>query len=354
MNSSREPCPLTGEDFHKHFDFYSERFYITSTFCAVVGVVLSPLIVISNGLVLLSILQNITLRRVPSNILICLLSFADFLVGGVFLPLQVAWMLSFDLNNSCLYYGLMVSSGWFSCSASFLCMVAVSGERYLALFLHLKYKSIVTARRLVIIAIIIWFLSAMISTIFLLSYVITAIYITMAFLMPSLGFIMFTYYRIFKLVRYHQKQIHSHQIQETDVESAKQRKLAIMMAYVIGVSLICYGPIGYASLMAVIKGLTVETTEGFYLTLSLYTFSSLCNPLIYCRKNREIRQAVLSILPGTCWCRVRPGKRQNVAFDKTKMETTREQATSEMKKRMQDNTDQNNHFNPVRVTILQK
>lgn len=326
MNSSREPCPLTGEDFHKNFDFYSERFHITSSFCTVVGVVLSPFIVISNGLVLLSILRNTTLRRVPSNILICLLSFADFLVGGVFLPLQIAWMLSFDLNNSCLYYGLTVSSGWFSCSASFLCMVAVSGERYLALFLHLKYTSIVTVKRLVVIAIIIWFLSAMISTIFLLSYVITAIYITMAFLMPSLGFIMFTYYRIFKLVRYHQNQIQSQQVQgEADVENARQRKLAIMMSYVIGVSLICYGPIGYASLMAVIKGLTVETTEGFYLTLTLYAFSSLCNPLIYCWKNREIRQAVLLMLRSTCWCCVcsmPPSERKIVTVKKTKMETT--------------------------------
>jgi hypothetical protein len=308
MNPSREPCPLTGIDFQNNFDFYGERFRITSTFCTVIGVLLSPLVVASNGLVLLSILRSPTLRT-PSNILICLLALADFLVGTIFLPLQVSWMLNYNLNNSCVFYGLMVSSGWFSCSASFLCMVAVSGERYLALFLHLRYKSIVTVRKLVIIGIIAWLICALISAIFLLSYVIPAICLTMVFLIPGLGFITFVYYRIFKLVRRHQFQIRQQgETGDQAAESARQRKLAVMMAYVIGVSLVCYGPIGYASLMAVIRGLTVGTTEGFYLTLSLYAFSSLCNPLIYCWKNREIRQAVLTILRCTFGCCVMPRK----------------------------------------------
>ena len=279
-------------------DFYNER--LGTTICSVLGIVLSPLIVFSNGLVLVSVLRTPALR-IPTNILICLLALSDLLVGLIFLPLQTGWLLNFHLYKSCYFYMVMIASGWTFCFTSFLSVVAVSCERYVALFQPLKYASLVTITRVQIIAIVIWSISILMSLIVFLSYQRIATVFTVLFAILGLALIVFIYYRIVKLVRQHRFQIRSQQphndvITATATERAHQRKLATTMGYAIGIFLVCYAPIVSSMIITIVQGTTYGTANRNYLTLTVYTFSCLCNPIIYCGRTGEIKTAVSSTI----------------------------------------------------------
>jgi hypothetical protein len=233
------------------------------------------------------------------------LSLADFLVGFLFLPTFAAWAMEHNPNYSCVLVEMKLFAGWVFCSASFLIMVAVSCERYLALFYSLKYPSIVTTKRLVFVVVSIWTLSFVICS-FGFDNITKTIRHAITIIVIAIGLLTIfgTYTRIFKLVRRHHHQINAQQIGDTN--NARQRKLAVTMAYVIGVSLICYLPIAIVFADIVIRGgFTSQNTGFFVMSELLFSTSSLWNPLIYCLKNEEIRGAVLQLLRdmrNTCRC----------------------------------------------------
>ncbi|EDO30782.1 predicted protein [Nematostella vectensis] len=76
----------------------------------------------------------------------------------------------------------------------------------------------------------------------------------------------------------------------------RQSKFAVTMAYVTGVTLLCYAPV--AVTFCAIK-LTDYDKSAIQVSLVSFTVgisSSLWNPLIYCRRNTEIRSAVCRLL----------------------------------------------------------
>lgn len=268
--------------------------------CSVLGIILSPLISCSNGLVLVSILRSPRLR-VPSNILICLLAFSDFLVGSIFLPVQTGWLLNDNLHESCAFFMLKMVSGWLFIVASFLSVVAVSCERFLALFKPLKYPNLVTISRVGIVGCVIWSISILLLVIYLLSSKRIASGIAIVLAILGILVIFYVYYRIFKLVRKHHGQIRTQQevsnaIDGNTAERAHQRKLAVTMGYAIGVFLVCYAPSVANLLESAVSKESRSDSLLVFTTLTVYAFSSLCNPLIYCGRTGEIRVAVMTTL----------------------------------------------------------
>lgn len=292
--NSLQTCPYMSERNQDNVDFYGERFRILTLIITVLAGFLSPTIVIGNGLVIIALLRKRWLRT-PTNILICVLATADFFIGFLFLPMFLGWILNYSLHKSCVFKGLLFCVGWIGCGASFLGMVAVSLERYMALFLHLKYNSLVTPRKVTFIGIVAWLVPITVAALFMASYFKEALLITVSCLIPGLIVIIVVYYKIFRLVKRHQNQIQAQSVGTTN-NTARQRKLAITMAYVVGVSLLCYLPIFFTGIVAFALNFTVQTKEALGFSNFLFTISSFCNPVIYCRKNIEIRNAVLSCI----------------------------------------------------------
>jgi hypothetical protein len=294
INSTFNGCRFKSQRQQDNVDFYGERFQILSIIVTFLASLLSPSIVIGNGFVIVALLRKEWLRT-PTNILICVLAMADCFIGLFFLPMFTSWVLDYALNNACIYQGLLFSVGWIGCGASFLGMVAVSIERYMALFLHLKYHSVVTVLKVTIIGIISWLVPITVAVLFMVGYFKEALLITLICLIPGLMIITIIYYKIFRLVKRHQNQIQAQEIGITN-NTARQRKLAITMAYVVGVSLLCYVPIFFTGIIAVALDFSVRSKEALGFSNFLFTISSFCNPIIYCRKNQEIRNAVFSFL----------------------------------------------------------
>lgn len=266
-------------------------------FCVTIpAIAMSPIATFSNGVVIVGMCLYCSQRKTPAGQLMLCLLFSDALIGCVFLPLYTVWTLTDHALSSCVVTGCLLFSGWFLTFISFMTIVAVSIDRFFALFCTFKYKMIVTSSRTIKLIIFIWISSAVQSTMALFHDITIPRYILLGVLLSfGLFILVFTYARIFKLVRYHHRQINSQHVQ-IHHENAKQQKLAITMAYVIGVILLCYTPFGIALAIYVAQGqFTKSLLQYFHLSELFFCASSFCNPLIYCMRNLEIRTAVLTL-----------------------------------------------------------
>ena len=196
------------------------------------------------------------------------------------------------------------------CIASFLGVVAVSVDRFLAIHLHLRYQELVTHKRVVAVVISIWLLSAFLS--FLMFSIPLNIYKLIQSIVVAVGLIITTmvYIRIYSVIRRHKNQIQALQVQQEaqadgEANFASLIKSAVGVSYVYLVFLVCYIPY-FISLVA--REINGPSTVMKRLSLFSFTFlflNSSLNPVIYCWKIRHIRHALINILRNMSWYRSR-------------------------------------------------
>ena len=203
-----------------------------------------------------------------------------------------------------------IFSGIFS-AASFLGVVIVSVDRFLAVHLHLRYQELVTHMRVVLLVISIWLYSTFVTLMKLwgpLSAQDLISAITAAF-----GFIitLVVYIRIFLTIQRHKNEIQSMQIQN-EAQSEEIKNFILLIKSIVGifyaylVFLICYLP--YFICMAVIRicGSSIVLKKLYLFSLTLMYLNSSLNPVIYCWKMRHIQHAIMDILRKMSWEGNRP------------------------------------------------
>ena len=260
--------------------------------------------IFNNFLTHTSIILNIvTIYAIPKTsaiaktlkTLLLSLAISDVAVGLFSQPLYTFSLINWlRLRNSgCITKEVATISGYLFSTASFLGVVAVSVDRFLAVHLHLRYQEFVSHRRVVVVVVSIWVYSAFVS-LFTLRGLLSAWNlintITVAF-----GFIitLVVYIRIYQTVRRHKNHIQSMQIRD-EAQSEEIKNLTVLIKSTVGifylylVFLICYLP--YLICMAVIP-------------LTLMYLNSSLNPVIYCWKMRHVRHAIIDILRKMPWKR---------------------------------------------------
>ena len=219
------------------------------------------------------------------------------LAQPVYSSLLVKWL---QLNHpSCNNYGVLSISANLFLASSFLSVVAVSVDRFLAIHLHLRYQELVTHKRIVIVVISIWVLSASVS--FTMFWELRA-YINLFIL--AFGFIIsfVAYIKMYLTVRRHKNQIQSLLVvDETQsgimTNYAAVVKTTVGVLYVYLVLLASYLP--YFICMAVARicrDSSIAKKQLFLFSLTLMFLNSSLNPVIYCWKMRHIRHAIIDIL----------------------------------------------------------
>ena len=129
-------------------------------------------------LLLTSMVLNIitiqALRKIPSfpkplKTFLISLAVSDLGVGLLVHPLHIARLLiAVESANQRLYNTVYTAHGFFAnllCTASFLGIFALTVDRFLAIHLHLRYRELVTYRRVVAVVISVWVFSSCISLI---------------------------------------------------------------------------------------------------------------------------------------------------------------------------------------------
>ena len=187
----------------------------------------------------------------------------------------------------------------FFAGASLLTVGAISIDRFLALYLHLRYRQIVTVSRVLAVVSGIWitaFVTALFQTLTVFNDIINLTGELLVLAMAS-----FAYITIYKIARRHHNQIYgqaqlenqNHQV----TQLSRAKKLAINSLYIYIIIIICYVPSLCISLIfAMSRTPGSLLTLCYYLAASLLFFNSSLNPLVYCWKLREVREAAVDIL----------------------------------------------------------
>ncbi|XP_078347987.1 melanocortin receptor 5-like [Oculina patagonica] len=260
----------------------------------------------SSTAIMLNILTIHAMRKTPSlpkplKTLLLSLAVSDLGVGLLVQPLYIALLVSED-NHTCAMYAGSFIIIWFFAIASFLGILAITVDRFLAIHFHLRYQEIVTYKRVVAVVISIWVFSAFLSLIDLWMAAIT--YGILVTIFSGLCFIStgVVYCRIYFTVRRHANQIQALQVQQVAQNGemgnvTRQRKTAIGIFYVYLVFLVCYLPEYCTSFASILIREPSITLEGFELyTWTLVFVNSSLSPLVYCWKMRHIRHAIIDTL----------------------------------------------------------
>ena len=255
--------------------------------------------------IMLNILTIYAVRKtssLPRTLRTLLLSLAvsDIGVGFIVQPFYTSFLVKWlQLNDpKCSTYKALVVIGLTFSQASFLSVVAVSVDRFLAVHLHLRYQELVTHKRVVVVVIATWMLSASNSLLTFLN--LQDVCLLTFLIMGCVGVILTTivYTRIYLIVKRHRYQIQSLQINQVEQtsEMARFTKLvhsAVSFFYVYILLLACYLPL---LICMRIKTPSVARKRFLVVSVTFLFLNSSLNPIIYCWRMRNMRHSIINLL----------------------------------------------------------
>ena len=290
---------------NQRIEEYQHIFYLQRPFMLFLCVWNLPFSIVTTTANILVISALWKSSSIPATLkkLFLSLTFSDLAVGAFAQPmfgiiLAVMFKISasekYDFEFICPHLITMFQfSTFLLASASFLSVIAISVDRLLAISLHLRYQELVTPKRVSIAILSVWLASA----------VAASIYISLpsnndvvSVVLECIGILVATvaYTRIYKVVRYHQNQIHSQSQMnyQRAKEALREKKSAINCLFVYVIFLACYVPHLCCSILLIVDNLRVSFLVCYHVSLFLVLLNSSINPLVYCWRYREIRETV--------------------------------------------------------------
>ena len=289
----------------QHFTSFSEieDFYWESIVNSVFNSFLSYTAITLNIVTIHALRKTSSLPKTLKTLLLSL-AVSDVGVGLLVQPFYISLLVKRiqQSNTGCSTRAFITIVLLFS-TASFLGVVAISVDRFLAIHLHLRYQELVTHKRVAVVVISIWLLSAFLS--------LTVLWvppdIRSPFISIGTGICLLVtalvYIRIYLAVRRHKNQIQVLQVQNPNFASLIKSAISTFWVYLV--FLVCYLPILICWAILAIYGPNIVLNRLLLFSCTLVFVNSSLNPVIYCWKVRHIRQAIMNILRNMSWHRQR-------------------------------------------------
>ena len=280
------------------------------TFLSVLNIFLSITAFVGNTLILAALRKESSLHR-PSKLLLRSLATTDLCVGLISEPLYVTYLMSVvnEHWSMCRYVLIpRIIADLIFCGVSLLTMTAISVDRLLALLLGLRYKQVVTLKRTYVIVIKFWAVCSAFSIMHFWNGLI-AIFYTIIVIILSLCLVtsIYSYTKIFVTLssRHRQNQVQDQAQQPNQINPlniARYRK-AVSSALWLQLTLVaCYLPVGVTTALVANMGLTTSVFLAWRYTYTLVYLNSSLNPILYCWKIDEVRQAVRDTIRQVLCC----------------------------------------------------
>ena len=308
---------VSGDEFEKQTIAFSQRYclpglttemYGQLTLISVLNSFLSIATFFGNTLVLVALRKESSLHP-PSKLLLRNLATTDLCVGLIAEPLHAVLLLTIvnEHWNACRYVAVVVyRTSLILCGVSLLTLTAISVDRLLALLLGLRYRQVVTLRRTYGTVIAFWAASTVASAIRLFwgsrrmwSWCEIAV-ISLCLVISTL-----IYTTIFINLRHHQNQVQD-QVQQPNqtnqLNMARYRKAVSTALWLKFTLVACYLP--YLVLVTLVVQAKLSSS-GFLArsyALTLVFLNSTLNPILYCWKMGEVRQAVKNTIRHVLCC----------------------------------------------------
>ena len=281
--------------------------YIAS---AAVNIVLSITASLGNILILIA-LRKVTSIHPPTKLLFQCLAITDLGVGLISQPLMATLMLMADdigikICKICLK--LLSSLSIPFCGVSVFASTALSVDRLLALFLGLRYRHVVTLKRVravlaccwltTVLTVLVWYLRENAGR---------SIMLILLTLQLSISLISYT--KIVIRLRQHRSSVRDN-VQQGQANTGgmplnlkRYKKTVVSIALVQLALVICYFPFTIFLVFAMhLKGIHSRLQFILNFTATLVFLNSSLNPFLYCWRIKEIRQAVKATIRRFCAC----------------------------------------------------
>ena len=275
-----------------------------------VNIVVSITASLGNILILIA-LRKVTSIHPPTKLLFQCLAITDLGVGLISQPLMATLMLmadNIDIKIWKICLKLLSSLSIPFCGVSVFASTALSVDRLLALVLGLRYRHVVTLKRIravlacgclaVLLILLVWNFREKTAKI------IITICLTLCLIIS-----LFSYTKIVLRLRKHQSSVQDN-VQQRRTNAGgiplnldRYKRIVVSIALVQLALVICYFPFLIFHIVTHSK----DIHRGHYLlwyfhTSTLIFLNSSLNPFLYCWRIKEIRQAVKATITGLCAC----------------------------------------------------
>ena len=273
------------------------------------NIFLSIFATLGNVLILIA-LRNVSSIHPPTKLLFRCLAITDLCVGLICQPLYV-YLIIGNFIRELLYVYLFFC--FVLLTVSPLTSAAISVDRLLALLLGLRYRHVVTLRRVRVVVACVWFIgvsNASLDCVALILFKFNVIrassWTFLTLLMVSIIISLFSYIKIFLTLRHQQAQVQDHvqPEQSSRVRSvlniARYKKTVYSVAWIQFAMLACYGPYIVMAFLWNFGIIDYSKIAGEVFFCLVFLNSSL-NPVLYCWRIKDVRQEVKNIIR-KCLC----------------------------------------------------
>ena len=274
-------------------------------FLSALNIFLSITAAVGNVLILIA-LKNGSSIHPPTKLFFRCLAVTDLCVGLIVQPIYATYVISriIKINVTVLYYVSKIygASAFILCGVSAFTSTAISVDRLLALLLGLRYRHVVKLKRVRVVITCFWLIAASHGWLWVWNRNIAkkASSVTLPLCVVTS---FFCYTRIHLKLRYQQAQVqnnvpHGQQNGEgIPLNIARYKKTVSNIMWVQLALVVCYVPFGIES------GIYKDETEHFVTRVAASTLvllNSSINPVLYCWKIREVKQAVKGTIRRLC------------------------------------------------------
>ena len=264
-----------------------------------------------NVLVIMAVKTRTRLQS-KYNILLACLAGTDLLAGAAsqpsFIAAQIFVMKGVSLTEYCRYLRETHVIFWIPIRASLFHLSLISIERFVAIKYTFRYLTIVTGFNLKMAVFSSWVIASSPAIVQTLSEDFEIIIKVVGFISVCLNIlvILYCHLSVYFVTRRHEKQIKCEQVSpQAAADFAKEKKALKTTRIIIMALLMCFIPmIVYNLLLNVFfKGnsyISNVIVLSHPVVLSVISLNSLCNPIIYCYRNKTFRKTCKELLKMKC------------------------------------------------------
>ncbi|XP_053562096.1 adenosine receptor A2b [Bombina bombina] len=295
-----------------------------------VEVIIAVLSIAGNVLVCWAVSINSTLKNATNYFLVSL-AVADIAVGLLAIPFAITISIGFQTDfHSCLFFACFVLV---LTQSSIFSLLAVAIDRYLAIKIPLRYKSLVTGKRARAVIAVFWILSFVIGLTPLMGWnsfdtacptsirshncTVTCLFekvVTMNYmvyfnffgcvLLPLL-IMLGIYIKIFMVARMQLRQIELKCVSSENSRTTLQKEVnaAKSLSIIVGLFAFCWLPIHILNCITLFEPKFSKPEWVMYMAIILSHANSVVNPIIYAYKIRDFRYTFRKIISKYLICK---------------------------------------------------
>ena len=249
---------------------------------------------LGNSLILVALHKDSSLH-LPSKLLLRCLTITDLCVGAISQPLFITYILATLEENFSLCRAIepsfFVVNTIFP-GVSLFTLTAISVDRLLALLLRLRYRQVVTVKRVCAAVFLFWLKGGVVGFIYVWSarlfFIVSGVLVLLFVAIST-----FCYTKIFRTMQRQQTQVQDALgSQNIRLNMARYKKTvfnALLMHFTLAA---CYLPFTAITIVIAVAGFSKSLLWAEILTVSLVYLNSSINPFLYCWKMSGVRQAV--------------------------------------------------------------